>query len=159
VPSLNASLVLVVLVVLAALIGQPGCRPEPTTPEASVASPTSQPTSAPTTQPSRPIVGLQPGWELAPRGEYSAARKAGAVTIRATGESPTAGYEVKLVQSPLRIWPPQWMLARKPPDGIVAQVITPFDVAATFNADEPVRRVVVSDGAGKHTLEVAQERE
>jgi lysophospholipase L1-like esterase len=110
-----------------------------------------------TTRPAtRPIVGLEAGWELAPQGAYSAAQARGQITIRATGESPTAGYEVKLVQSPLRIWPPQYMLARKPPEGVVAQVITPFDTSISFKSEQPITAVVVSDAGGKHEVKVEQ---
>jgi hypothetical protein len=102
------------------------------------------------------ILGLQAGWELAPGATYSAVQSAGEVTLTVKGESPTAGYEVKLVMSPLRIYPPQWMLAQKRPDGIVAQVITPFEATASFKAADPVRAVRVSDAAGKHDVPVSQ---
>ena len=105
------------------------------------------------TQPGR-VVGLEPGWELAARGEYSAQQVGRVVTITAKGENPTAGYEVKLVQSPLRIWPPQWMLARKRPEWMVAQVITPFEVTASFESDERVRAVKVADAAGRQEVPV-----
>ena len=99
------------------------------------------------TQPGR-VVGLEQGWELAPRGEYSAEQVGRVVRVAAKGENPTAGYEVKLVQSPLRIWPPQWMLARKRPEGTVAQAITPFEVSGSFESAEPVKSVRVNDAAG-----------
>jgi hypothetical protein len=51
------------------------------------------------------------------------------------------------------------MLARNPPEGIVAQVITPFEVTASFNATERVKAVVVSDASGKHEVTVNQARD
>ena len=56
--------------------------------------------------------------------------------------------------SPLRIWPPQWMLARKRPEGMVAQVITPFEVTASFKSDARVQAVRVSDSAGQMDVPV-----
>ncbi len=121
-------------------------------------SPDKTPTSSPsTTKPTGSMVfGLGPGFELAPRAVYSATQKGGEVIIIAKGENPTPGFEMKLVQSPLRIWPPQWMLARKRPDGIVAQVITPFEVTGSFKSDDPINAVRISDAAGRHEIPVEQ---
>jgi hypothetical protein len=102
------------------------------------------------------VFGLGPGFELAPKATYSATQKAGEVTLTARGDNPTAGYEVKLVQSPLRIWPPQWMLARKHPEGMAAQVITPFEVTATFKSDDAIKALIVGDAAGRHEVPVEQ---
>ena len=127
---------------------------------------TSAPASAPSTQAAddaepatRPVFGLPAAWILAPQATYTAVQQAGEVTVTASGESPTAGYEVKLFQSPLRIWPPQWMLGHRKPEGMVAQVITPFEVTASFKAREPVTRVIISDAAGKHEVNVEQSKE
>jgi hypothetical protein len=99
------------------------------------------------------------GWELVPEATYTASQTPGDVIIRATGKAPTAGYEVKLVQSMLRIWPPQYMLYWKKPDGMAAQVITPFDVTATFKSSDVVMTVVVTDGQGRHEVKVDQARD
>ena len=138
------------------LVALAGChastQPEATTMEAK------DPTTAPktTTAAGSMVFGLGPGFELAPQATYSVTQKAGEVTIKATGESPTPGYEVKLVQSPLRIWPPQWYLARKRPEGTVLQVITPFEVTASFKSDDSIKSVRVSDAAGRHDINVEQ---
>src|SRR5687767_12916028 len=71
---------------------------------------------APATQGDR-VAGLPAGWELAPRTKITGRQAAGEVTITASGDNPTGGYQNKLFQSPLRIWPPQFILARKKPDG------------------------------------------
>jgi hypothetical protein len=116
-----------------------------------------EPTPMAAEQPKR-VLGLEPGWELVPGGaKYTAVQKGGEVTITARGESPKAGYEVKLVPSPLRIWPPQYLLAHKKPEGVAAQVITPFEVLASFKADQAVKSVKVTDGAGGHHVEVERE--
>jgi hypothetical protein len=147
----------VLAVVLVALAG---CRaskdesPAPEAPEASVSKPVSdQPETLPR------VLGLEEGWELAPKATYTASQTPSEVIIKAAGEHPTAGYETKLVMSPLRIYPPQWMLAMKKPDGPAAQVVTPFEVTASFKANEPVKAVHVSDGAGKHEVPVDQARD
>jgi hypothetical protein len=111
----------------------------------------------PAAAPPRRILGLDEGWELAPAGAtYMATQSKGEVTVKATGEHRTGGYETKLVMSPLRIYPPQWMLAVKKPDGPAAQVITPFEAAASFKAGEPVKAIHVSDAGGKHEVIVQQ---
>jgi hypothetical protein len=134
------------------LFVQAGCAKKSEEPMAA-SNLASNPSSAPA---SSMVFGLGPGFELAPKANYSAAQKAGEVTITARGENPTAGYEVKLVQSPLRIWPPQWMLARKHPEGMAAQVMTPFEVTATFKSDDPIKAVIVGDAAGRHEVPVEQ---
>lgn len=105
------------------------------------------------------VVGLDPGWDLAPKASYVASQTLGEIILKAAGENPTAGYDMKLVQSPLRIWPPQWMLARKKPDGIVAQVVSPFEVTASFKAAEPISVVVVTDADGRQEVRVDQAKD
>ena len=85
---------------------------------------------------------------------YTAQQTGDTVTITAKGESSTAGYQVKLVESMLRIWPPQHMLAMKKPDGMVAQVITPFEVSKSFKSTDPLKTIVVTDAEGRHEVEV-----
>jgi len=115
-----------------------------------------KPAATPSSQPGR-VLGLEPGWELVSKANYSAKQKGWEVTVTALGECPTAGYQVKLVQSPLRIWPPQWLLAQKKPDGPVAQVITPFEVESTFKSDDPVEWVKVTDARGGQNVPVTRE--
>jgi hypothetical protein len=123
-------------------------KSSPSTRPASTTSATTMPASQPTAS------GLPSGWELAPQGTYTARQGRDDVTIVARGENPTAGYQVQLVQRPVKGYPPQYMLARKKPDGIVAQVIKPFEVTASFKATSAVKKVVVTDGAGEHEINV-----
>jgi hypothetical protein len=113
---------------------------------------TSTTTSRPTDRPVGP--GLPEGWEMVPTATFTATQQGGQVVIRAKGENPSAGYETKFMQSLLRIWPPQYVLIRKRPAGMAAQVITPFEVTASFKAAEPVGQVVVRDGMGRHEVKV-----
>ena len=108
------------------------------------------------TQPTR-VVGIPQGWEIAPRAKCTARQSGGVVTITARGENPTGGYEARLFESPLRIWPPQFILARKKPDGPATQAITPFEVTASFKADRRVATVVVNDATGRNLVNVAQD--
>ena len=39
---------------------------------------------------------------------------------------------------------------------MVAQVLTPYDVSATFKSSDPVATVIVTDAAGKHEIKVEQ---
>jgi hypothetical protein len=109
-------------------------------------------------QPAR-VAGLEPGWELAPTAKYVASQTSGEVIIKAMGENPSGGYETKLVMSMLRIWPPQYMLARKKPDGMATAVMTPFEVSASFKATDPIPQVIVTDAAGRHEVKVDQARD
>src|SRR5438876_1136335 len=138
------------IVIIAACVITSGCA-RPVDPQ----TPTPMATSQPTSQPAE-ITALGEGWHLAPSAKYSATQSRGEVTLHATGESPTAGYQLKLVQSMLRIWPPQYLLARKKPEGIVIQVITPFDVSASFKSNDPVKSVKVRDAADVHDVNVDQ---
>jgi hypothetical protein len=131
----------------------PTASPSTSPPNAAKASPTTTKSDRPGTQ---PVLGLPAGWEVAPRADYTARQAAGQVTITAKGENPTGGYEVKLVQSPLRIWPPQWILAHRKPAGPVTQAITPFETSASFKSDKKVATVVVNDASGRRIANVAQ---
>jgi hypothetical protein len=104
------------------------------------------------------MLGLDPGWVLANGAEYTASQSPNEeVTIRATGTHPSAGYEAKFVVSPLRIYPPQWMLAVKRPEGSLAQVMTPFDVTTSFKASNQIATIRVTDASGGHNVHVEQE--
>ena len=59
-----------------------------------------------------------PGVELAQRSSIRAFRAGQYVLIVAEGEVPTPGYEVDIVQSPLRIFPQQYNLVRRERPGI-----------------------------------------
>jgi hypothetical protein len=117
------------------------------------------PATAPVAASSRPTdraagPGLPAGWEQVPTAAYTAVQQGGEVMIRAKGENPTTGYETKLMQSMLRIWPPQYVLIRKRPAGVAGHVVTRFEVTASFKAAEPVAQVVVRDGMGRHEVKV-----
>jgi hypothetical protein len=109
--------------------------------------------------PPQGILGVPDGWALVKKAEYTASQTPGDVTVVARGEHSTGGYEAKLVESPLKIWPPQYLLVCKKPDGPATQVISPFEVKATFKTKELVKKVVVTDAAGKHEVKVDQARD
>jgi len=96
-----------------------------------------------------------PGVELAQRSSIRAFRAGQYVLIVAEGEVPTPGYEVDIVQSPLRIFPQQYNLVRRERPGIWPQVVTPYRVAevVAFPADQPVVTVHHADGADRVTIE------
>ena len=102
---------------------------------------------------------VEKGWELVPTATLTASQTPGEVIVKANGEAPTAGYQVKLVQDPKEIFPPQFSLQWKKPDGPAAQVVTPFEVTATFKAGDVVKTVTVTDGRGAHAVKVDQARD
>ncbi len=141
---------------------QSSSRNDPTTSDGRPGTPPES-NSAPATDRATPapprILGLEKGWELAPAATYTASQTPSEVVIKARGDHPTSGYQTKLVMSPLRIYPPQWMLAQKRPTGVTLQVVTPFEVTASFGAREPIKAVNVTDAAGKHVVSVEQARD
>jgi len=105
------------------------------------------------------ILELEPGWELVPKAEYTASQTPGEVIIKARGEHPATNYEAKLVQSMLRIWPPQYLLARHKTGDMGGAAMTPFEVTASFKATDFVPQVRVTDAAGAHDIKVDQARD
>lgn len=89
-------------------------------------------------------------------GKYSAQQVPGAVIIFAAGAHLTAGYETYFEQLPIDIFPPQHRLMHMKPAGIVAQVVTPFVVYASFPAKDKIEEVVIHDSKGEHKVKVEQ---
>lgn len=87
---------------------------------------------------------------------YRAQQVPGAVFIFAEGFHPTSGYHVFFEQSPIDIFPPEFILWHVKPSGIVLQVITPFFVYTSFNAPSKIDAVVVHDANGRHEVPVEQ---
>jgi len=96
-----------------------------------------------------------PGVELAQRRSIRAFRSGQYVLIVAEGEVPTPGFEVEIVESPLRIFPQQYNLLRRERPGIWPQVVTPYRVGkvVVFPADQPVVTVHHADGDDRVTIE------
>lgn len=87
---------------------------------------------------------------------YRAEQAENAVIIFAFGCHPTPGYIDFFEQSPIRIFPPQFIFKSIPPFGIVPQVVTPFAIWVMFGASEPVEKVTVHDADGSHEIVVEQ---
>lgn len=87
---------------------------------------------------------------------YRAQQIPGAVVIFAEGFNPTPGYTNVFEQSPIEIYPPQFILRSVPPGGFTTQVLTPFSIWVMFGASRPVKTVTVVDGAGSHKIDVEQ---
>lgn len=85
---------------------------------------------------------------------YTATQSGGRVTLTAEGQHLTGGFSVRFEQSPLRIYPPQYVLRHRRPTGMVTEAITPFTISAGFAASETVRAVVVQDARGRHEVTV-----
>jgi hypothetical protein len=87
-------------------------------------------------------------WELAQRTKIRAFRAGRYVLIVAHGDLPSPGYEVDIQQSPLRIYPQQYNLVRRPLPGFWPAVVVPYRYgeAVLFPTDRPVVTVHHSDG-------------
>lgn len=103
-----------------------------------------------------PVPAAQPAADLCRSADYSAVQQNGKVTITATGQHPTAGWQTKLDQLPQRIYPPEFQLLCQAPVGPAAQVITAFETSVEFTASGTVRRVTVVDAGGRHRIPVRQ---
>ncbi len=87
-------------------------------------------------------------WELAQRAVIRAFRADRHVLIVAEGDSPSPGYEVDVVRSPLKIFPPQFNLLRRERPGIWPDVVTPYRYGEVvpFPTDQPTVTVHHADG-------------
>ncbi len=92
--------------------------------------------------------------ELCHSASYRAEQVDGKVNLYATGSHPTGGWKTSFEQLPIRIYPPQYRLVCVKPTGIVTQVISPFEVNASFTANNPVPHVIVHDAQGQHRVPV-----
>lgn len=90
------------------------------------------------------------------RASYFAIQGRDAVTIFAFGVHPTPGYTDFFEESPIRIFPPQFIFHSIPPGGMVPQVLSPFSIWVMFGATEPIKAVIVHDADGEHEIEVQQ---
>ncbi len=97
-----------------------------------------------------------PGGSQLGRASYRAEQARDTVIIFAMGWHPTPGYVDFFEQSPIDIFPPQFILRTIPPTGIVLQVLTPFAIWVMFGASEPVKTVTVHDADGAHEIKVEQ---
>lgn len=102
------------------------------------------------------VSAIGPGGSELGRASYRAQQVPGAVVIFAEGWHPTSGYVDFFEQSPLDIYPPEFIFRTIPPKGMVTQVLTPFVVWVMFGASEPVKKVTVTDADGRHEIKVEQ---
>jgi len=90
------------------------------------------------------------------RASYRAEQAREAVIIFAFGWNPTPGYTNFFEQSPIDVFPPEFIFRSIPPGGFVPQVLTPFAIWVMFGANEPVKTVTVHDADGPHKVPVEQ---
>jgi len=86
--------------------------------------------------------------------ELRAFQHDGYLLIVAKGTTPTPGYRVHIVQSPIRIFPPQYIVEQCELAGVSAQVISPYHVSDVFRLETPVDSVVVHHAGGRTTVAV-----
>jgi hypothetical protein len=93
------------------------------------------------------------GWQTG-KASFRAERHGEEIRVTATGEVPTTGYQVRLVREPAKIFPPRFVIYVKRPEGMAAQVITPFTVCASFRSRQAVERITVRDSSGAKQVDV-----
>lgn len=87
---------------------------------------------------------------------YRANQVPGAVIIIAEGKHGSPGYDVFFEQSAIDIFPPQFILKHRKPDGIVIQLETPFYAVTLFKVTGKIEEVIVHDAQGQHKIIVDQ---
>jgi hypothetical protein len=109
-----------------------------------------------TSKSSTSVADRGPGGSHLGRANYSALQARETVIIFAFGWHPTPGYVDFFEQSPIDIFPPQFILWTIPPGGMVPQVLTPFAIWVMFGATDPIKTVTVHDADGAHEIDVEQ---
>lgn len=87
---------------------------------------------------------------------YRANQVPGAVILIAEGTHGSPGFEVFFRQSNIDIFPPEFILYHRLPEGFVIQVETPFVTSTQFQAAGKVESVTVHDAQGEHRVKVDQ---
>lgn len=87
---------------------------------------------------------------------YRAQQVPSEIITFAEGIHPTSGYKVFFEQSPIDVFPPEFILWHVKPSGIVLPVITPFWLYTSFKASEKIDAVFVHDANGRHKVPVEQ---
>ena len=86
--------------------------------------------------------------ELAERSSIRIFQCGGSILICAEGDLPSPGFEVKIEQSPLRIFPPQFNIVRCRLPGVFPQVITPYRICRSFPLGDKVPEITVHHAEG-----------
>lgn len=94
--------------------------------------------------------------ELADRRSIRAFRVRTHVLIVTEGQLPDPGFEVDIVQSPLRIYPQQFNLLRCRLPGIFPQVVTPYVYAEIVTFPEDQDRITVHHADGSDQVDIAE---
>ena len=99
--------------------------------------------------------GTTTDWELAERSRVRAFRAGRYVLIVGEGDLPDPGYEVDIVQNPIRISPPQFNLVRRQRPGFWPPVTTPYRYGEVvpYPEDQPVVTVHHADGQDRVDIE------
>jgi hypothetical protein len=97
-----------------------------------------------------------PGGSDLGRANYFAQQAQDAVIIFAFGLHPTPGYADFFEQSPIDVFPPEFIFRSIPPGGFFPQLMTPFAIWVAFGASEPVKTVTVHDADGAHKITIEQ---
>ena len=99
---------------------------------------------------------MKPESELARRTSIRAVRLGEHILIAARGETPTPGYQVDIEQSPLRIFPPRFLLVWSQKPGIWPDVVTPYLVYEVFRFPQEVAEVTVQHADGQDDVPIEQ---
>ncbi|MGI9484519.1 MAG: hypothetical protein ACR2RF_01295 [Geminicoccaceae bacterium] len=92
--------------------------------------------------------------ELANRSSMRILQCDGTILICAEGDLPSPGFEIKIEQSPLRIFPPQFNIVRCRQPGVFPQVITPYRICKSFPLGDKVPEITVNHAEGSDKVAI-----
>lgn len=101
------------------------------------------------------LKGKGAGHWIKGRGKYFGLQIGPFVELIAVGTTPDFNMQVRLVASPLRIFPPQFGLFFFVPE-ITLPAEKPFTVTATFFSQDHIANVTIWDADGQHVVPILQ---
>jgi hypothetical protein len=78
------------------------------------------------------------------------------LTVTASGMNPTLGWKNELSILPFDVYPPEFRFTQTPPQGIAAQLVTPFSVSITTEAATQIDHIFVTDSTGRYRVPVIE---
>ena len=97
---------------------------------------------------------MYPPCDLAERSSIRIFQCDGAILICAMGDLPSPGFDVRIEQSPLRIFPPQFNIVRCRRPGVFPELITPYRLCKSFPLSDKVLEITVHHAEGSDKVEV-----
>lgn len=76
------------------------------------------------------------------------------VVVSVTGMASTPGRKVSLKKAAITVFPPEFMLVEKPPQGVTIPILVPFAAYAKFKSKERVSAVKIRHGKDVYVAKI-----